>query len=86
MSLKFKRNYSMILLLIAILCFLTFVVGDQPIVAYTFKAERQQTAQAATIKVTRLVGLSTLQTAGAVSQIAHANAAFDVEAEVDKGK
>lgn len=86
MSLKFKRNYSMILLLLAILCFLTFAVGDQPIVAYTFKAERQQTAQAETMDVTRLVGLVAPQTAGAVSQIAHANAAFDVDAQVGEGE
>lgn len=34
MSLKFKRNVPTILLLVAILAFLTFVLGDLPIIAY----------------------------------------------------
>lgn len=43
MSLKFKRNYPLILLLVAILTFLTLAMGDQRIVAYTAKAQGQQT-------------------------------------------
>ena len=35
MSLKFKRNYPIILLLVTILSFLAFVLGSQPIIAYT---------------------------------------------------
>jgi hypothetical protein len=35
MSLKFKRNYPLILLLVTILSFLVFVMGGQPIIAYT---------------------------------------------------
>jgi hypothetical protein len=34
MSLKFKRNYPIILLLVAILSFLAFGMGNQPIIAY----------------------------------------------------
>jgi hypothetical protein len=34
MSLRFKRNYPIILLLIAILSFLAFAMGNQPIIAY----------------------------------------------------
>ena len=34
MSLKFKRNVPIILLLVAILTFLTFALGDLPIIAY----------------------------------------------------
>jgi hypothetical protein len=35
MSLQFKRNYPLILLLVTILSFLAFVLGSQPIIAYT---------------------------------------------------
>ncbi len=35
MSLKFQRHYPMILLLLAILAFLTFAIGDLPIIAYS---------------------------------------------------
>jgi hypothetical protein len=35
MSLKFKRNYPLILLLVTILSFLAFVLGGQSIIAYT---------------------------------------------------
>ena len=35
MSLKLKRNYPLILLLITILSSLAFVLGSQPIIAYT---------------------------------------------------
>ena len=92
MSLKFRRNYPMILLLLAILCFLTLAIGDQPIVAYTIKVERRQTGQLATMEVNPVndtawpVGLSTTPTAGAGSQIAHANVAFDVNPEAGKGE
>ena len=34
MSLKFKRNYPIILLLVVILSFLAFAMGNQPIIAY----------------------------------------------------
>jgi hypothetical protein len=34
MSLKFRRNYPMVLLLIAILSFLALAMGNQPIIAY----------------------------------------------------
>lgn len=34
MTLKFKRNYRLILLLIAILSFLALAMGNLPIVAY----------------------------------------------------
>ena len=34
MSLKFKRSYRIIVLLIAFLFFLTLVIGNQPIIAY----------------------------------------------------
>jgi hypothetical protein len=34
MSLKLKRNYPIILLLVAILSFLAFAMGNQPIIAY----------------------------------------------------
>jgi hypothetical protein len=34
MSLKFKRFYRIVVLLIAFLSFLTLVIGNQPIVAY----------------------------------------------------
>jgi len=37
MSLKFKRNYPIILWLIAPLSFLAIAMGDQPIIAYTIK-------------------------------------------------
>ncbi|MCX6032494.1 MAG: hypothetical protein NT169_24775 [Chloroflexi bacterium] len=92
MSLEFKRNHPMILLLLAILCFLTFVMGDQPIIAYTVKAERQQAGPLAAMgvnlvnDVARPVGLSITQTADAGSQIAHANGAFDVNPEAGKGE
>ena len=43
MSLKFKRNYPIILLLIAILAFLTLAMGNQRIVAYTARTQDQQT-------------------------------------------
>jgi hypothetical protein len=43
MSLTFKRNYIIILLLIAILSFLAFAMGEQPIAAYTIAATSQQT-------------------------------------------
>jgi hypothetical protein len=43
MSLKFKRNYPLILLLVATLTFLTLALGDQRIVAYTARAQGQQT-------------------------------------------
>jgi hypothetical protein len=35
MSLKFKRNYPIILLLVAFLSFLAFAMGNQPIIAYS---------------------------------------------------
>jgi hypothetical protein len=35
MSLQFKRNYPLILLLVTIISFLAFVMGGQPIIAYT---------------------------------------------------
>ena len=35
MSLKFKRHYRILMLLVAFLTFLMMVIGDQPIVAYT---------------------------------------------------
>jgi len=35
MNLKFKRNYPLILLLVAILSFLAFSMGAQSIIAYT---------------------------------------------------
>jgi hypothetical protein len=35
MSLKFKRNYPLILLLVTILSLLAFVLGGQSIIAYT---------------------------------------------------
>jgi hypothetical protein len=75
MSLKFKRNYPIILSLIAILSFLAFAMGDQRIIAYTVKAESQQTEQVATMRfditndIARLVGLPTTQTAYGGSQI-----------------
>jgi hypothetical protein len=34
MSLKFKRHYPIILLLVAILSFLAFAMGNKPIIAY----------------------------------------------------
>lgn len=34
MSLKFKRNYPIILALIVIFFFLAFAMGNQPIIAY----------------------------------------------------
>jgi hypothetical protein len=34
MDLKFKRNLSLILVLVALLSFLTFAMGNVPIVAY----------------------------------------------------
>ena len=43
MSLRFKRNYPIVLLLLAILVFLTLALGDQRIVAYTARAQGQQT-------------------------------------------
>jgi hypothetical protein len=48
MSLKLRRTYPILLLLPAILCFLTFALGDQPIVAYTVKVARWQAGQIAT--------------------------------------
>lgn len=42
MSLRFKRNYPIVLLLIVILVFLTLTMGDQRIVAYTARAQDQQ--------------------------------------------
>ncbi len=45
MSLKFKRNYPIILLLVLALSFFTFVMGDQRIIAYTVKTESTQTGQ-----------------------------------------
>ena len=35
MSLKFKRNYPIIILLVAFLSFLAFAMGNQPIIAYS---------------------------------------------------
>jgi hypothetical protein len=35
MSLKFKRNLPLMLLLVSILSVLTFVIGSYPIIAYT---------------------------------------------------
>jgi hypothetical protein len=37
MSLKFKRNYSIIFWLVTTLSFLAIAMGDQPIIAYTIK-------------------------------------------------
>ena len=34
MSLRFKRNYRIVLLLVTILSFLAIAMGNQPIVAY----------------------------------------------------
>jgi hypothetical protein len=45
MSLTFKRNYPIILLLIAILSFLAFAMGDQPLAAYAIKTKSQQAEQ-----------------------------------------
>jgi spore coat protein CotH len=50
MSLKFKRNYPLILLLVAVLAFFTFAMGGQRIVAYTVRAKGQQTAQVASTR------------------------------------
>lgn len=42
MTLKFKRNYPIILLLVAILAFLAFTLGDQGIIAYSLQVGDQQ--------------------------------------------
>jgi hypothetical protein len=34
MSLRFKRNYRIVLLLVTILSFLAIAMGNQPIIAY----------------------------------------------------
>ncbi|MBN1147185.1 MAG: CotH kinase family protein [Anaerolineales bacterium] len=46
MSLKFKRNYPILLLLAATLALFAFALGDQRIIAYEVQAEGQQSAQA----------------------------------------
>jgi hypothetical protein len=35
MSIKFKRNLPLVLLLVGILSILTFAIGNYPIIAYT---------------------------------------------------
>lgn len=47
MSLKFRRNYPIILLLIAFIALLTFTMGDQYLVSYSISLDNQATALAA---------------------------------------
>ncbi len=47
MSLKFKRNYPTVLLLVFVLAFLTLAMGDQRIIAYSTKAAGSHERQAA---------------------------------------
>jgi len=49
MSLKFRRNLPLVLLLLALLTFLALGLGDQPIVAYTAAADGQQTETSVTL-------------------------------------
>jgi len=44
MTLKFKRNLPIILTLIAILVIMAFAMGNQPLIAYTVRADSQQGA------------------------------------------
>lgn len=46
MSLKFKRNLPILLLLVALLSFLTLAMGTQPICAYSLTLETQVAGQA----------------------------------------
>ena len=42
MSLRLRRNLSLLLLLLTILTFLALGLGDQPIIAYTSATDSQQ--------------------------------------------
>ena len=49
MSLKFRRNLPLVLVLLAFLIFLALGLGDQPIIAYTAATDSGQAEAAVTI-------------------------------------
>ena len=49
MTLKFKRNYPLVLMLVGILSILVLTAGNQPIASYTVDTNTLQTSSLATI-------------------------------------
>lgn len=71
MTLRFKRNVPLVLLLVGILSLLALTMGNQPIVSYTVNTEALQTVQltAITDDLAQLTGLFSAQTTGIGSQL-----------------
>jgi len=71
MTLRFKRNYPLVLMLIGILSILGLTMGNQPIVSYTVNIEAFQTVQltAITSDLTQLTGLLSAQNIDAGLQV-----------------
>lgn len=51
MSLKFKRNYPIVLLLVGILSLLALTLGDQPIASYAIHAQIVQAGSTNALRV-----------------------------------
>lgn len=70
MTLRFKRNYPLVLMLAAILSMLALTMGSQPVTSYTVGTEILQTTQLAAIYVdvsnamTGIAGIFNPQTTG----------------------
>ena len=60
MSLKFKRNLPIILLLVTVSTFLTMAMGNQCIVPNTVSVENTQTGQQAALRIEVTNGLALL--------------------------
>lgn len=71
MTLRFKRNVPLVLLLVGILSLLALTMGNQPIVSYTVNTEALQTVQltAITDDLAQLTGLFSAQTTDIGSQL-----------------
>lgn len=71
MTLKFKRNLPLVLLLVGILVLMVLTMGNQRIVSYTVNTEALQTVQLTSIAddLAQLTGLFNVQITDNSSQV-----------------
>ena len=71
MTLRFKRNYPLVLMLVGILSILALTMGNQPIVSYTITTDMLQAVQLTPItnSLTQLTGLLSMQNIDAGFQV-----------------
>lgn len=67
MHLKIKRNIPVLLLLVALLSFLSLAMGSQPISAYSLSMSQATPSQVETIQITTDANLDELDTGEAGS-------------------